>query len=849
MLFLKKMNIILVLVSVTVLVLSIERVEKIKQPNSTFEIRLVFEFSREYFDIIRVVKFTNFKQIKWWSFNFSNYKCLSTRRLRLVFLPDRLIPLDRSLNVDLFRLLNQNMTINFIYVSGFDAKKFQLSLVDNYRSKFKIIFYLSYFNLLMNGRELSQKECNSNNFNHTNGYFKNIFQLHFNFGTRYSSQTCKFIFKNARLGQLFLYDLTSSFVKSNRLEFYPSSLLRLDSKITALWLQLYNYKLTKRLLDQNVFNTLNQIVIKGHIGQIDSDLFLNLRFIIYIKINVTNVRTIYSQGIEWIASLNNFLTVNLSNVSDIVDKLNNLAFIQTYSKLNDEKIEKVYSYPDEDFCWYANFPFENLVFVDPHTVCVNDNCSCTQYWLLKYAYFIKRSGEMFFYYKKYFNDEKPYKLVNYDNESIKCNFSQMIQKCKEYEGLSKPVKEYETRSTFFHALVISQYVDFVSVVLLPIIGAFGIVINIISIKVISTIDLTKTPEDKQQTTLVQFMLAYSITNLIYCLIHSVSFVAKCVDQNSIYCPQFYYTEFAQYYKIIVVEFCGAVLKSFSNVAYFCISLNRYILLEKEGKMADFIHQKVSKLKGKVKIFWIVFISLLLMGLNTHKLIIYQVISSTIFNLFYDVYPAFFFSLPIFVANSRFYEQNYNYNSVQVTNAKSIVYEVFTFVNFVLNDVILFFVFTLIDILLVVSFKRSTEKKKILIQTRFINKDVQKEKLTQLEQTVTNVLKIIIINTLFLVMVKSFDFAISISKFNIWKEGLVDMHLSAKLNGFCHLVKICAAYEELVKLAYMMYYCFTTVAFYYLNKNFRSNFGTLCGPKPKITIATLVISTVRINSNE
>ena len=95
----------------------------------------------------------------------------------------------------------------------------------------------------------------------------------------------------------------------------------------------------------------------------------------------------------------------------------------------------------------------------------------------------------------------------------------------------------------------------------------------------------------------------------------------------------------------------------------------------------------------------------------------------------------------------------------------------------------------------------------------------KKKLTELEQAVKNVFKVILVNLFLLLAVKSFDFFMSISKFKIWKDNMHYRDVNKKLNNFCHLVKICSVYEELVKIVYMLHYSFSIICFYFLNKNF------------------------------
>lgn len=107
----------------------------------------------------------------------------------------------------------------------------------------------------------------------------------------------------------------------------------------------------------------------------------------------------------------------------------------------------------------------------------------------------------------------------------------------------------------------------------------------------------------------------------------------------ILCSSIYYSEFAQYYRLVFVEFVGSSLKTFSSVIYFFISFNRYFLLEKENKLGLFISKKTKRLL-------IIFFSLIIIGLNSHKLILHKVISISVFNILQAFSPDLFFHFRI-----------------------------------------------------------------------------------------------------------------------------------------------------------------------------------------------------------
>lgn len=330
----------------------------------------------------------------------------------------------------------------------------------------------------------------------------------------------------------------------------------------------------------------------------------------------------------------------------------------------------------------------------------------------------------------------------------------------------------------------------------------------------------------QQKSLMRFMLAYSIINLAYAVLQAFSLMSKCITVDSLYCPDLYYSQFSQYYKIIGVEYAASVLKTLSNVCYFCISVNRYILLEKDSRLANFFHDHLIAWSTKKKTFWCLALVILILGLNTHKILIYKVLDHAMVNLLYPDYKDLLFMLPVFLSNSKAYEQYFMYDEAQVTRAKAYVYETFTYLNFLLNDVALFVSFTVVDALLLAALRKATLKKKLLLAETPTSVKL-KQQVVDLEKAAKRVLRVIIFNTIILLAVKSFDLAVSVAKFKIWKDDLTSMAYNRRLNSFCHTVSICMVYEDLVKILFIFFCSFSMFTFYSMNKNYSSLLKIMC----------------------
>lgn len=180
-----------------------------------------------------------------------------------------------------------------------------------------------------------------------------------------------------------------------------------------------------------------------------------------------------------------------------------------------------------------------------------------------------------------------------------------------------------------------------------------------------------------------------------------------------------------------------------------------------------MQRTVSQWSKKKKTFVCLIILIILFGFNSHKIFIYKVINYSVTYLFTDFYSEQFFSLPFFVANSHSYESAFTYESPNSVHAKSSVFEAFTYVNFIPNDMILFVTFTVVDILLFIAFRKSTEKKKYFYKDKCNDAKVQ-ELLNDMEQSVKKIMRVIIVNSSILPVVKLFDLFMSVSKFKVWK---------------------------------------------------------------------------------
>lgn len=187
---------------------------------------------------------------------------------------------------------------------------------------------------------------------------------------------CPEIFRNSEIDKLNVDHLVKSFYKTNLLQFEPHHRPNqtLNSIVYYFVLdEVENIDLDSNLLNPNVFEYLLDISVIGNLNKIQVDVFKSLRNLQYISLQLYYQREFFHRnGIEWIKFLNGDLNVsNLTidffrNSTRTVRKLIDRFFvINLYTILNyyEDTMTFEKQYPDEDFCLYRDFPFQQLVII------------------------------------------------------------------------------------------------------------------------------------------------------------------------------------------------------------------------------------------------------------------------------------------------------------------------------------------------------------------------------------------------------------------------------------------------------------------------------------------------------
>jgi len=300
--------------------------------------------------------------------------------------PNRKLILDNSLNSKglMLNLISEVVGINLNNFKGFDLLSNPFKDIEYIVYKNKYDFWsidASNFQFYINNKLINKQECLNNNKNKNwNNFITNsiIFSLRITQYSKYSMNTCPYIFKNTIIDNLFLFDLKSSFINSNKLTFLKLNQTNndLNSKIYQVILSLYRIHFDENLFNKEIFQNTTSLDLNGILNGIQDDLFKSFNELTLIRIRAQNVKQLFAANNKWLEYLNyNLEIVDLNGPKDyIFNLLPNSIFLiiyQTFPKLS------FYDYPNEDFCLFAKFPHNKLVFPQLKPIQYS-NCTCTE---------------------------------------------------------------------------------------------------------------------------------------------------------------------------------------------------------------------------------------------------------------------------------------------------------------------------------------------------------------------------------------------------------------------------------------------------------------------------------------
>lgn len=347
--------------------------------------------------------------------------------------------LDGSLDLmNLRKFLDQLVEFYFYEITfknllGFDAQHFNNPIDEKYAFNLKI--YSSPLNFYLK-RTLINSCSTTNQLNYSSGSLFHALPFRTTvtfFQIKSSAPICPLLFRNMRFSTLELKGLVETFYKSNVPRFInlsnSSKSIRLDAGSKIRWLSLNDFTLVRlgnSLLNNIVFGQIADLSLLGEFESIEPGLLRSFNRLT----NVNFIASLFSKrcrhrGMDWLTDLNYEIRYNLSDSDFWQNQDNNLKFVTINLDFTDDKKDKHtsldimispwYFFPDEDFCVYQRFPFDQLLVLDFNFFIPVVNISCTYAWFIQYHQIYRR-----FVFSYMFLTEKYVRQI--DAKIQKCDF-------------------------------------------------------------------------------------------------------------------------------------------------------------------------------------------------------------------------------------------------------------------------------------------------------------------------------------------------------------------------------------------------------------------------------------------
>ena len=649
----------------------------------------------------------------------------------------KLIILDKSFNVpnmlEYLTYFYWYINVHFVNLRGIDINlsDTETSIMENNPSVKAFIFIASTMNFYTNGKLI--KSCED--ILESNSTIVSIFQINRinNFknvaidNCEFPNSICPLVFKNSNIYTLFLMGLVDSFYKNSTLTFTNNTFNDLNSTIYYLELdKVENINLDLSLLNPSVFRNLDKIFVFGALKSIDKSLFTMLPDLNVLELNSVYFRKLIREnGIDWIREINkNQTRIDLRNVSEVY-KINDMRlkikYINIQCDFNIHEAPLFEVFPDEDFCVYKDFPFDQLVilmkycFYNETIEFINtDEFTCTYLWLTQhfefwYQYFWNDTFDSF-------NIKKIIESKSFKERS-KCDFDHRLELCNKtnyrIENIWSTIDYYYLNKKLQSALKISSYV----------ISLFGIASNLLIVTTIvikSNSDLFK--GFKQYT--------YLCINSVFCLmilvINILSWTTECFYPFEVFCPEIRKIVFFQFFKIIFKECLTTTFRFMLNFTYVAFALNRIVTIRKDqNKFINFICEMSIKV-------YIAFTLIISVGLSFIKYFKYDInFDDPLMN-----YP---------ISNEW---DIFNFNKKK-SHTFDDAYFIMNFISDIINYVIFVLICVFIDIYMVIELRQVMADKLRQIKRLFSKSKSKIESAKKENDDIINkVIRMVLINTAF-----------------------------------------------------------------------------------------------------
>ena len=584
---------------------------------------------------------------------------------------------------------SNSVNILFIKVEGFEL--FDRSNDKNYHLKdlsFKFFLYFIESKIAFYDKNSKVKSCSDMNGKNFSSILNkvNLYQLYFE-RNKIIGRICPLLLNNLVINMFFIKPLIDTFYLTTKIHFdiLPDS-IEINILVNYLILSgCIRLKLDKNLMSPMIFKHISVLEVLGNIKLIEDNMFNYFKKIKVIKFDAQNFRQqAHRTQLKWIKSLNSNIKVNMSNLSQAFHNRKLIIRINLYftdpAYFDYENFHRFVdlnnTFPDEDFCLYKSFPFDQMVFFTFDILKYNEfnhpPMTCTLLWLTYNGFLFTFYDISQDKYPGHFDEllNKSRLKENYKN----CQFLKRTEKCMVNMSIKKITRNTIAELQYYNFFLM-YVLDFFSI---PLACLIGMLINILSIIIISKIN-----KNENILVLKQFyyMKLNAVFNFFICFIEFFRLVYTWPNTIG---NEIWHLVQVQYLKIIFHEYLLNCLKFSSNLTFILFSLMRISLIRDTNSHSSFWF----KLNPKKTSAFIFLLSLLLFSV---KLFSFEI---NYFNPLFD-YPS---------------HRNYNYLLINRPNAEKAI-NILNFINDFINYVLFSIIHFVVDLTLIKQIAENLKKKR------------------------------------------------------------------------------------------------------------------------------------------
>lgn len=347
-----------------------------------------------------------------------------------------------------------------------------------------------------------------------------------------------------------------------------------DYFVGGLFVRWSDYlSLDKNFFSKILFENTQILGIRGTIKHIDANVFRGFLKLKEIQLNLLNLKTLIKQGIGWVKSIN----FDLKNMTDFKQK-NRRRVVLSLEQVFDNSFPflDLYTYPEEDFCVFVDFPFDQMIFLSISLTKKPldfTKCSCTLIWIAGYY---KYNNQIDDFDSLKINLSFYCKNNNYSYYFDICNFDKKTRNCLQNRNTDESnsmINVYE--NNIYDRNIIYTYAS--SVFISPMLSIIGLIINLMVIYAY----LDRRNKENFEKVQYKHMFILAITNCAYCFISIFSLIKECpYHGNGLFCSAISDNILVKYLKVLIFSLLLSILRYISNFSNIQFSINRYLLVGK-----------------------------------------------------------------------------------------------------------------------------------------------------------------------------------------------------------------------------------------------------------------------------